>query len=229
MTTAKIQSFAKILARAEKRKGGADALRALWPDKMKTAAQLKKITDDRYLAAITKAVFKAGFVWKVIDNKWPNFEKAFWQFNVRRCCAISPQDIDQLVQNEGIVRNLKKIQSVQKNAMMVAELAEQYGSFGKMLGEWPDEDFIGLANLLNKRADRLGLQSCQYFCRFMGKDGFVLSHDVVTALIGAGVIDKPPTSKAALEKVQAAFNYWREETGLELAQLSRTLACSVDV
>lgn len=228
MKSKKIEAFSKILARAEKRKGGSEQLRALWPDNIKKPAQLKKLSDDRYLAEITKAVFKAGFVWKVIDNKWPNFESAFWEFNVRRCCAMSPDDVDKLMQNEGIVRNLKKIQSVQKNAQVVTDLAVEYGSVGKLLAEWPDEDFIGLTLMLSKRADRLGLQSCQYLCRVVGKDGFVLSQDVVAVLIAAGVIDKAPTSKAALAQVQAAFNEWQQQSGLGLAQISRTLACSID-
>src|SRR5690606_16686207 len=118
-----MQKFSSIQLRAEKRKGGADKLEELLsgimsPEGIKKAAQLEKISDDRYLSAMTKAVFKAGFVWKVIDNKWPEFESAFWKFNIRRCCAISPEDIDALSQNVGIVRNLKKIQSVQHNASM---------------------------------------------------------------------------------------------------------------
>lgn len=224
----KIESFDKIRTRAEKRKGGAAEVEALFPGGIKKPAQLKKLGDDFYLAAMTKAVFKAGFVWKVIDNKWPNFEKAFWNFNVRRCCAISADDIDALTKNADIVRNHKKIQSVQHNAAMFAELAEEYGSFARMLAEWPGEDFVSLVSLLKKRGDRLGLQSCQYFCRAVGKDGYVLSNDVIAALIGAGVIDKAPTSKNALANVQMAFNQWREETGLGLAQMSRILALSID-
>lgn len=228
MCANRIEAFATILARAERRKGGREQLRALWPDNIKHPVQLKKPGDDRYLAEITKAVFKAGFVWKVIDNKWPNFESAFWQFNVRRCCAMSPDDVDKLMQNEGIVRNLKKIQAVQNNALLVADIAAEYGSFGDMLAAWPDADFVGLTSLLSKRADRLGLQSCQYLCRAVGKDGFVLSQDVVAALIAAGVIDRAPTSKTALAKVQVAFNEWQQQSSLGLAQISRTLACSID-
>ena len=42
----------------------------------------------------------------------------------------------------------------------------------------------------------------------MGKDTFMLSNDVVAALIREGVVDKTPTSKKALAQVQGAFNEW---------------------
>ena len=227
-TSSVMSQFSTIYERALERKGGEENLMALMPSGIKTIKQLNTVPDDRYLAGISKAVFKAGFVWRVIDSKWTGFEKAFWKFNVRRCAAMSPDDIDTLCHDESIVRNLKKIQAVQVNAVMLLEFAEEYGSFGKMIAEWPEDDFIGLLSLLNKRGDRLGCQTCQNFFRFAGKDGFVLSRDVVAALIGAGVVDKNPTSKSAMKKVQQAFSEWREESELGFAQISRILALSID-
>ena len=55
----------------------------------------------------------------------------------------------------------------------------------------------------------------------------MLSADVVTALIRQKVIDKAPSSKKALAAVQDAFNAWRAESGRSLAEISRTLACTV--
>ncbi len=223
-----MKTFEEIEARAQKRKGGKVALAELMPQGIVSVKTLAKRADEFYLGELSKSVFKAGFVWKVIDRKWPDFETAFWQFNVRRCAAMSPEDIDAHCQNTAIVRNLKKIQTVQHNAMAVLDIAGEYGSFGKYLAAWDERDFVSLVNDLKKRTQRLGLQTCQYFCRAVGKDGFVLSADVVAALIDAGVIDKAPTSRQALQNVQHAFNQWREESGLNLAQISRTLACSID-
>ena len=62
----------------------------------------------------------------------------------------------------------------------------------------------------------------------MGKDGFILSRDVVAALIREGVIDKPPSSKKAMAAVQAAFNHWADESGHSLTAISQTLARSID-
>ena len=56
----------------------------------------------------------------------------------------------------------------------------------------------------------------------------MFSADVVKALVEQGVVEKAPTSKRALRQVQEVFNVWHEESGRELCQISRVLACSVD-
>lgn len=223
-----MKNFDEIFQRAAERKGGEAELRRLTEVKTKTARQLAAIPDDRYLSEMTRAVFKAGFVWRVIDNKWDGFEQAFWQFNINRCAYMSPEDINELGQDERIVRNRQKIVTVQANAVMIFEHIKKHGSFGAFIAEWPEEDYVGLLNYLKKYGSRLGGVSCQYFLRIMGKDSFILGRDGVAALIDAGVIDKNPTGKTAMQKVQDAYNQWHSETGLGYAQISRILACSID-
>jgi 3-methyladenine DNA glycosylase Tag len=223
-----LKPFAEIYDRAARRKGGEKELEKMIRLEMKTAEELAKIPDDRYLAEITRGVFNAGFVWKIIEHKWGGFETAFWKFNVMRCAYMSDEDIDQLCEDERIVRNRQKITTVRNNAVMVFELSSKHGSFGKMVGDWPDEDYIGLLALLKNRGSRLGGLTPQYFLRRMGKSGFVLGRDGTAALVDAGVIDKFPTGKADMQNVQEAYNQWMEESGLSLAQISRVLSLSLD-
>jgi len=223
-----MQSFDEIYQRAAERKGGGEALRQMLPDGIRGPAQLAKIGDDRYLAEMTRAIFKAGFVWKVIDNKWAGFEEAFWGFDIDRCACMSPEDEDALCADARIIRNRQKILTVPHNAVMVKDIRESHGSFGRFVADWPEGDFIGLLAYLGKHGSRLGGMTAQYFLRFIGKDGFVLSRDGVYALMQAGIIDRAPTSKSALRKVQDAYNQWRQETGLRLADISRILGLSVD-
>jgi len=223
-----MQAFSEIVQRALERKGGEEQLSALLATGIKTAAELSEISDDRYLAEMTKAIFKAGFYWKVIDHKWAGFEEAFWHFNIARCNMTSPDDLENLYQDTRIIRNGKKIDTVVRNAAMIIELSEQYGSFAKLIAEWPDDDFIGLLALLHKNGSRLGPKTCQYFLRFIGKDGFVLARDGVAALIHAGAITRNPSSKRDFKQVQQAYNIWRDETGFSNAQISRILSLSID-
>ena len=223
-----MQSFQQIYQRAAERKGGEEALRALLPDNIKSPQQLATLSDDRYLSEMTKAIFKSGFAWKVIDKKWPGFEEAFWGFDVGRCAFMSPDDEDALCSDTRIVRNRQKILTVPHNAVMISEVRKEYGSFANFVADWPSEDYIGLLDYLGKHGSRLGGMTAQYFLRFVGKDGFVLSRDGVYALIEAGIIDKPPSSKAGLQKVQQAYNQWRQETGWGLAEISRILGLSID-
>lgn len=221
-----IPSFATFLERAAIRKGGESRVRSLSEVAIKSPEALASIDDSRFLSEITKSVFKAGFVWRVVDKKWPQFEEAFGGFNVLRCAMMSPDDIELLCRNENIIRNAQKINTVPANAVMVMDGAKEHGSFGAMIGHWPSEDYVNLLSLLKKQGARLGGNSAQYFLRSMGKDGFVLSRDNVLALTEAGVIEGSATSKKSLNAVQAAFNHWREETGYSLARLSRILAMS---
>ncbi len=177
---------------------------------------------------MTRAVFQAGFSWKVIAIKWPGFEDAFWGFAPGRCALMSDDDLDTLLKDKRIVRNGAKIHSVADNATFLCELAGEHGTAANAFANWPADDYAGLLTLLKKRASRLGGTSAQYFLRAMGVDGFVLSRDVVRALIREGVVEKEPTSQRDLARTQAAFTRWRTESGRLLTQISRTLACSIE-
>ena len=71
--------FSVFYQQALARKGGEQALKSLLPP-VTEKHRLAEIGDDRYLSEITRCIFKAGFVWRVIENKWPDFEAAFEGF-----------------------------------------------------------------------------------------------------------------------------------------------------
>ena len=209
------------------RKGGEAELEALLP-KAKTARSLKRISDDRYLAEMAACVFRSGFVWKIIENKWPAFEEAFQEFDTMACAMLADEDLERLQGNAAIVRHAAKIRSVRNNAIFIRTIKDEQGSFANYIADWPVDDIVGLWQELKRQGDRLGGQTGRYFLRFMGKDTPMLSRDVVRALIEQRVVDKAPTSKKALAQVQEAFNTWSQESGRALCQISRVLACSVD-
>ena len=220
-------SFKTIRARAAKRKGGEAALASLLP-KVTTAKAFAKLTDDRMLAEMAKRVFSAGFVWSVIETKWPGFEAAFFGFDPKRLTFQPDEFWEGLAGDKRIVRNPQKIKAVRENARFVADIAREHGSFGKFLAEWPADDQIGLLELMGKRGARLGGRTGQYFLRFIGKDCFVTSPDVVACLRDAGLdIAESPTSKKDLKKIQDQFNAWAKETGLPLTHISRICAMSI--
>ena len=222
-----MQQFKTIRARAAKRKGGDAKLTALLP-KLTSKAALGRIPDDRVLADMTKRIFSAGFAWSVIEKKWPDFEAAFLGFVPKRLLAQPDEFWELLASDARIVRNAQKIMAVRHNAAFVDEIARQHGNFAKFLAEWPATDQVGLLDLLAKKGARLGGGSGQYFLRFIGKDSFVLSKDVVACLRDAGLdIAESPTSKKDLRKVHDQFNAWAAETGLPLTHLSRICAMSI--
>lgn len=222
-----MQSFDTIYKRACKRHGGETEV-ATQLSRPKSKGALKKIPDDRWLAGMTRAVFQAGFSWKVIDAKWPGFEEAFEGFVPPRVAFYADEDLERLVSDKRIVRNGAKIKATITNARLVAELAQEHGSAGAFFANSKPESYIDLLEVLKKRGSFLSGGAGQYFLRFSGVDSWIMSSSVVAALKQAGVVDKAPTSKKALRATQDAFNIWREESGRSLTEISRVLALSAD-
>lgn len=226
MTTVK---FAPILKRAAERHGGLEALeeKAQTPFDAISPAELAKIADDRWLSMISKRVFQAGFVWKVVENMWPPTEEAFEGFDPRRIAMYSDEDLERVMSSGKVMRHGTKLRAVRDNAAFLVDLADEHGSAAKFFADWPAEDFTGLLELMKKRGARLGGNTGAYILRSMRKPAFILSEDVVRALMWAEIVEKRPSAKRDMVKVQAAFNAWMAETQRDLTQISRILALSV--
>lgn len=220
-------AFGKIRERAASRKGGEDVLKTLLGPQTANA-DVAKVPDDRILSTMAERVFSAGFVWSVIEAKWPGFEEAFLGFEPRRL-LFQPEDFwHGLASDTRIVRNGQKIMSVRENAAFVDRVSKEHGGFGKFLAEWPADDQIGLIAYLGKHGNRLGGATGQYFLRWIGWDGFVLSRDMVTAMRDAGLdVAEAPSSRKDLAAIQSQLNEWAEESGLPYTHLSRILAMSI--
>lgn len=221
-----MRPFGEIEAVAGKHHGGPEGIAARLGE-WEIDTDLKARKDSRFLAGMAKAVFSSGFSWKVIEKKWPGFETAFHRFEPRRVSAYGDEDLDRLLKDTQIVRNGAKIMATIENARFVVATAKAHGSFGNFLAAWPETDQVGLMQHLGKNAWRLGGATVQYFLRFEGWDAFILSQDVVKALIREGVVEKTPTSRRDLAAVQAAFNAWRDQSGRPVREISRILALSV--
>ena len=222
-----MRDFEEIYAQAAERKGGPAALEPLIAEwRSKPRAEIAATPDDRWLAEMTRGVFRAGFNWKVIDNKWPGFEAAFHGFDPPLNAAMSEEEFDAHLKDTGIVRNAQKVASVRANAQFMVDLAREHGSAAAFFAEWPDADLIGLLEVLKKRAARCAGETAMRFLRTMGKPAFITTRDVTAALIEAGVLTKPASSKKDFQAVQDAFNAWSEQSGRDLTAISRVLAMS---
>ncbi|KAA1189165.1 DNA-3-methyladenine glycosylase I [Pseudohalioglobus sediminis] len=223
-----MEKFELIYERACERKGGEKALMRLLPD-FRSARALNATRDDRWLAEMTRCTFQAGFVWRVINQKWDDFEEIFFGFAPEKVLLLSPDQIDNIARNPRIVRNRQKVLCVQHNALYVRDVSREHGSFGRLVSGWPQEDLIGLFTHLKKHGSRLGGMTGQRVLRNMGRDTFILTGDVIRCLRRAGLeISDTPSSQRELRLAQDAFNTWHSETGLPLSHISRICACSVD-
>ncbi len=220
-----MRSFEEIFEIAAARHGGTTTLEGLL-SKPLPIEELRGIGDDRWLSAMAKCLFQAGFAWKVVDAKWPDFETCFHGFNPAAVAAFTDEDIEGLLSDRRVIRNGMKLKAVVQNAAFLREVAAEHGSASTYFADWPTETHADFLALLAKRGSRLGALTGQRVPRWVGKDAYVLSQDVVARLIAENVIDKPPGGKRAMMAVQEAFNMWRAESGRSLTEISQVLARS---
>ena len=225
MSESKTESFESIYRRACERKGSERVLEAMLHAPL-SKAQIETISDDRFLAAMTKQVFKSGFVWRVIEQKWPDFENVFFGFNVDKVLLMPDEMLEQKASDKRIVRNYKKVMTVRDNAMMIKDVAMEHGSFGKFVSSFDKDNITELWAFLKKRGARLGGNTGPYMLRAMGIDTFLFSRDVEDYLRKNEIIDGGLTSKKSLSAANAAFAQWHKESGRSLQEISAIVAFS---
>jgi 3-methyladenine DNA glycosylase Tag len=224
-----MKPFSEIQLQAEERKGGKAALKLLL-SVVPPKALLLNLPDDRFLAMMTKVINQAGFRWSVVEKKWPQFEDAFLEFNILKLSFLSPEHWESYMIDTRIVRHWQKICAVRENLSFVYDESRKRGGFAKLIGEWPEDDQVGLMHYLKKHGSRLGGRTGPRFLRYVGMDAFMLTGDVVLAMQNAGLdIADNPTSQRDLKKVQVLMNQWREQSGLPYTHLSKIAAYSTGI
>lgn len=87
------------------------------------------VTDDfRLFEKICLEGFQSGLSWLTILRKRENFRQAFLGFDFGKVAQFGDKEVEQLLQNAGIVRHRRKIESTVNNARRAIELAEEFGS-----------------------------------------------------------------------------------------------------
>jgi len=228
------ESFNALYQRAAERKGGTQALELLLGkrilgkkllDDNAVEQSVAELSDDRVLAAFTKQIFKSGFVWRVVENKWPDFEEHFFNFNIEKVLMMPEEMLERKAADPKIIRNFTKVKTIKANAQMMFDITlDKNISFAQFINDWPSRDIIGLWAFLKKNGQRLGGNTGPYALRLLGKDTFILSSDVEAYLRGRQVFDGGLQSKKSLTAIQEFFNELQKQSGYSLTQLSRLIA-----
>tara|TARA_R110000744_G_scaffold77858_1_gene153378 strand:- start:577 stop:1290 length:714 start_codon:yes stop_codon:yes gene_type:complete len=218
-----LETFDDIYQRAAMRKGGTAKLNILL-GAGKQDHLLTKIPDDRFLSEFSKKVFQSGFVWRVVQNKWPNFEESFFNFNIEKVLMMPEEMMERKASDPKIIRNFNKVKTIKANGLMIFEAQQQGQSFAEFIAQWPSDDIIGLWAYLKKHGQRLGGNTGPYALRALGKDTFLLSRDVEAYFRAHDIITGGIQTKSSLNAIQASFNHWQQQCDLSLGQLSRLVA-----
>lgn len=90
----------------------------------------RPVTDDRVLFEfLVLESAQAGLSWISILKRREGYRKAFCQFDVRKVAQMSPEDIDRLMQFDGIIKNRLKIECTVDNAKQFIAVQKEFGSF----------------------------------------------------------------------------------------------------
>ena len=138
-----MKNFELIHEMALRRKGGQNELQALLPT-VRSVEEIATTPDDRFLAEMTRCINQAGFSWKVIDQKWPQFEEAFFGFNLNKLSLLSEEQWEAYTKDKRVVRSWQKIKAVKDNLVFVLDIRFEHQSFARFIADWPPSDQVGL-------------------------------------------------------------------------------------
>jgi DNA-3-methyladenine glycosylase I len=99
----------------------------------------KPIYDDAQLFEfLILETFQAGLSWYTILKKRANFRKAFANFDYEIITLFDDYEVQELLKNEGIIRNKLKIKATISNAQAFMKIQEEFGSFSKYIWAFVD-------------------------------------------------------------------------------------------
>ena len=81
---------------------------------------------------------QAGLSWLTILKKRDNYRLAFNDFDPQKVALYDEKKIEELMQNSGIIRNRRKIESAIANARAFLEIQSKYGSFDSFIWNFVD-------------------------------------------------------------------------------------------
>jgi DNA-3-methyladenine glycosylase I len=82
---------------------------------------------------------QAGLSWMTILRKRENYRAALANFEAEKIARFTASDIEQLVHNQGIVRNRLKIKSAINNARCYLKLRDEHGSLRSYLWRYLED------------------------------------------------------------------------------------------
>ena len=144
--------------------------------------------DDKYLfEMLILESFQAGLSWECVLNKRDDFRKAYDNFDIDKICNYDDTKIQELLNNDKIIRNKLKIKASITNSKIFKSIQNEYGSFYNYLKKFMNQDIIyeidvttndlsdNISNDLRKRGMKFVGSTIIY--SFLQAVGIIYSHD----------------------------------------------------
>lgn len=128
---------------------------------------------------ITLEGAQAGLSWETVLRKRERYRKVFASFNIARVARFTPEKVEAILTDAGVIRHRGKIESVISNAQAILAIAEEFGSFDAYVwnfaaGQAPKKRAEAFSKDLRKRGLRFVGPTITY--AFMQAVGLVNDH-----------------------------------------------------
>lgn len=95
--------------------------------------------DDRFqFEMLSLEGASVGLSWRTILLKREAYRRVYHDFDIDICASMGDDELEGLLNDEGLIRNRNKIYSVRNNAIAVHKIQKEYGSFDKYLWGFTD-------------------------------------------------------------------------------------------
>ena len=116
----------------------------------------KPSKDDNYIfEMLLLESFQAGLSWECVLNKRDDFRKAFDNFDYNKIAKYDETKINELVQNDKIIRNRLKIEATINNSKIFIAIQNEFGSFSNYIWSFTNNKIIKNKNDLFKTTSEL--------------------------------------------------------------------------
>lgn len=126
--------------------------------------------DDGYLEAMSRIVFSTGLNWGVVNNKWPDINKAFLNFSIKKVSEFDSPAVKELLEDPKIIRSEGKIKAIIRNAQAIGEIQKEFGSMKDYIKSMNKEGLDILLKDLKKRFSYMGESTSIMFLFGVGEE-----------------------------------------------------------
>ena len=128
------------------------------------------IDDERYLyEMLILETFQAGLSWECVLNKRENFRNLFSNFDINIISKYTSNDIDNFMQNKGIIRNRRKLETMVSNSKIFLNIENEFGSFKNYLLSFSNNKIIyEYDKTINELSDSISKDLSKRGMKFVG-------------------------------------------------------------
>jgi len=144
--------------------------------------------DDAYLyEMLILESFQAGLSWECVLNKREAFRRAYDGFDIDKVCTYDDRKIEELLTDNGIIRNRLKIKASIQNSRIFKDITDEYGSFYAYLMQFTDGTILhetdkttnALSDAISKDLKKRGMTfvGSTIIYSFLQAVGIIVSHE----------------------------------------------------